>query len=86
MKETENRPNESVELYGGFKQHDRVEGVFNGRVFEGEIKSFTKFLDTGEAAANIASMPADVHVPGEVLKFKMRPGQVENPKFKPGRI
>lgn len=86
MNERRGRENESFDSYGDFKQHDKVSGTFNLLPFEGEIKSFTRYLDTGEVFANIATTPSDVHVPVSALKLQFRAGQVENPKFKAGKL
>jgi hypothetical protein len=86
MNETRERQNESFDSYGDFKQHDKVSGTFNLLPFEGEVKSFTRYLDSGDVLANIATDKGDVHVPISSLKLQFRPGQVESPKFKAGKL
>ena len=86
MSERRERQSESFDSFAGYKQHDKVSGVFNLLPFEGELKSFTRYLDTGDVLANVATDKGDVHVPVAVLKLEFRPGEITNPKFKPGKI
>jgi|GEM_PF-4845625 len=86
MIESRERQSESFDSYADFKQHDKVSGTFNLLPFEGEVKSFTRYSDTGEVLANVATTKGDVHVPVSVLKLEFRAGEITNPKFKPGKI
>ncbi|MBI5530334.1 MAG: hypothetical protein HY918_02430 [Candidatus Doudnabacteria bacterium] len=92
MSETRERQSESFDSYGGFKQHDVVTGTFEGRNFEGEIKSFTKFLDTQEVVANItphgnnSGIYNDIHINPSQINLKFSPGKIQSPRFKPGKI
>ena len=93
MSEYGDRQSEILEEFGGFKQHDIVNGTHEGRPFQaGEIKSFTKWLDTGEVVANITNtsnsvgLRGDIHVNPSSLKLNFRLGKAENPRFKAGII
>jgi hypothetical protein len=80
------RPLETSEVYGEWEQHDLVSGIFKGKPFVGEVKSFTRYLDTGEVVANIATNPGDIHIDPSLLKLNMRPGKIENPRFEAGSL
>ncbi len=93
MREQAERKCEVFEEFGGFKQHDIVDGTYEGGPFKGgEVKSFTRWLDTGEVVANITNtsnsvgLRGDVHVNPGSLKLKFRLGEVENSRFKAGMI
>jgi hypothetical protein len=76
MNEKGNRPIEAYGEYGKLRERDTVSGEYEGRPFTGQIKSFTKYLDTGEVVANIEtdrdSGARSIQVKPEGLKFKMR--------------
>lgn len=93
MRENRERPVETFEEFGGFQQHDTVKGFYEGKSFSGgEIKSFTKYLDTGEVVANICATKNsvgfynDIHVNPAALQLEFRMGKVKDNHFKLGKV
>jgi hypothetical protein len=87
MTENRERSFELFEEYAGLKQHDIVKGVYQGKNFSGEIKSFTHYQDSGEVVANVSpghgsEVYGDIHVDPATLSIQMRPGKI----FRPGKI